>query len=1223
MTFRRYYVALLGLLLTAPVAAQEFAENNFDHYTMSQGMSHNVVNGITQDSTGYIWVTTSAGLNRYNGSRFIQFHSNYERHSLAAEELNGMGWLDKDRLAIYTVGLHILNTRTGETDNLYIPYHNKLYQYKFNMIVRTIGDAAGNIYILSRSGFYHFDKNHKLVYRFDFYSEAQVATEHFFFGRDMLQLDNDRLFIVAIDGLHVYDKNKKIFKRFEKKDSPLLGQFTNYPGNYYTPYHFLQDKPGSFFIMNLLSDTIVYVNTFENRKVISHAPTDSLIRDIHYRSRLIPINDSLLYITGHYSGFFKIHFDPRTGKVKMDLTKHFNRYFCSGIIKDKRDNLWIATHKGLFRENPERARVQVTTLPGWISDSFPNIRLDDVLVAGDKVYAGTRGAAGLMTFDRKTLAFEKQVLFNKYHGRGNSVFALAPIDSTHIALGTDWPMLIFDRKRSVHRPASPPHWQAGDWIADLYTDRKGNIWISAFNMQCYNPRTNTFKPIPSHPRLLTIPFSITEDSKGSIWMSGHGIARYNTQADSFDLFLDSFPFIKMSDKQVNSLVIDPNDNVWFNSNNNGLIKYDIGKKTFRHFTRVDGLPDDNIAAMIIVGNSLWIAGFSGIACMDLQTNRIISFGKEDGFPEMQVVKGARFYYDQTNQELYLGFQNAIARFNPFYIQRRRTPPDIFIENVVINGNVNRFLPDGRIETSWKDNEFIVSIGSINFSDSYTQRYAYRVVKDEHTPWQQLGNQPSFNVSNLSPGNYRIQVKTFSQNNRWPEQIKELNLVVLPPFWQNAWFIVLMAMVLAFLFYLLIRWRTGLARKKEMVKTHIEKLKADDYKNQFELEQISNYFSSSLTGKNTEEEVLWDVTSNLISKLDYVDCMIYLWNKDKTKMVQKAAFGPKGKPEFITEQVFEVLPGQGIVGHVIETRQPVLVNDTRIDRRYRVDDEFRLSEICVPILHNGELMGILDSEHYEPGYFKERDIKILTTIATLIANKLKQIESEKSLEATHKELTTTNEQLAEAQLSALQAQMNPHFVFNALNSIKRMILDGDNEKASRYLSKFALMIRMTLNHSKDIFVTLHENIEYLKTYLEMEQLRFDDSFTYSIFTGENIDASETAIPSLMIQPLVENAIWHGLMPSEKDKKIRIGFTQTDNKITCTIEDNGIGIRQSERMKASQRPFHNSLGLENLQNRIKIMNEKYDTDCVLQITDLKDCGRNGSGTCVVLKFNVITI
>src|SRR3954453_7946769 len=316
-----------------------------------------------------------------------------------------------------------------------------------------------------------------------------------------------------------------------------------------------------------------------------------------------------------------------------------------------------------------------------------------------------------------------------------------------------------------------------------------------------------------------------------------------------------------------------------------------------------------------------------------------------------------------------------------------------------------------------------------------------------------------------------------------------------------------------------------------------------------------------------------------------------------------------------------MPGQGIVGHVIKTHQALLVNDTRKDSRYRMDDAFRLSEVSVPIIHNDELLGVLDSEHSLPNYYNERDIKILTTIATLIGNKLKQIESEQSLEAKRIKLAGINEQLAEARLAALQAQMNPHFVFNALNSIKRMILDGDNDRASRYLSKFALMIRMTLEHSKDIFVTLDENIEYLKAYLEMERLRFDDSFSYTILISESIDQSETAIPSLMIQPLVENAIWHGLMLADGDKKIKIAFTQYENKIICTIEDNGIGIHCSEKLKEINKTPHRSHGLDNLRNRIKIMNEKYDTACSLEISDLGDMYKDRSGTRVVLGFNII--
>src|SRR5262249_4552702 len=146
-------------------------------------------------------------------------------------------------------------------------------------------------------------------------------------------------------------------------------------------------------------------------------------------------------------------------------------------------------------------------------------------------------------------------------------------------------------------------------------------------------------------------------------------------------------------------------------------------------------------------------------------------------------------------------------------------------------------------------------------------------------------------------------------------------------------------------------------------------------------------------------------------------------------------------------------------------------------------------------------------HHIENYFKDRDVKILTTIATLVGNKLKQIESEQSLQIKQKEIAFINQQLAEAQLSALQTQMNPHFIFNCLNSIKGMILNDEQQKASRYLSKFANMIRTTLNQSKEVFTTLYENIEHLENYLAMEKLRFDDSFNYQVIVDENIDKEE--------------------------------------------------------------------------------------------------------------------
>lgn len=1217
----RLHSMFLVLLFPAfYVTGQPVSDNNFDHYSIASGLSNNAVSGIAQDPRGYVWIATTAGLNRFNGSRFVQFHSNDDSLSLPAEGITSLTWLDQHRLGVLTAGLHIIDTRTGRTHNLFIPYHKLQYQFKFNMIERVIGEENGDLYILSRAGFYHFDKNNKLLSRFDYYSEAEVPVEHFYWGRELFELDSKRLLITSVDGLYIYDKKKRKVKKMTAEDCAVMAELLPYPNVYYS---FFQPKRGVFFIHKYNTDSLFYFNTVENKKTISKLPASISKTEFHWRSRLIPDNDTIFYLTSHQSGFFKIRFHPASGVIQLNPEKYFNSYVCTSLLKDKEDNLWITTTRGVFRRNLQRSQVQTAMLPPQMGEKFPDAKVDDIYVSAEKIYAGIRGGGGLYLFDKKTLQPEKQVIHKKHAGAAH-VRAITPLDDNTLLLGTNGPLLLFHQRSEELTEIIPPKWYyAGDWTHDIYKDRKGQIWISANYIFRRDPKSGIFTSFPNHSRLLSVPFAIEEDTAGNMWMAGHGLAHYNTSVDSFDLVLDSFPYIKMPDKQINSMAIDQRNRVWFNSHNNGLISYDIATGSFRHFTHRNGLPDNNIASMTIVGNKLWIACYSAMACLDLESFRIVSFGKEDGFPEMPVMKGARFYYDRELQQLYIGFYGAIVRFNPYEILRTKQAPQVFVESLVINGHTDIFLPGKQIITSWKDSEIRITIGTINFSDGNSQRFAYRIMKDANTEWMQTGSQPSFNISNLSPGAHRVQIKAYSPNNRWPEQVNEMTVTVLPPLWKKDWFIVIVIVLGALLVYSLIKWRIGLVRRKEMEKTHLEKLKADHYKNQFELEQISNYFSSSLTNKKTEEDVLWDVAQNLIGRMNYEDCIIYMWNADKTKMIQKAAYGPKGKPEFISSQVFDVLPGQGIVGHVILSRQPVLVNDTRTDKRYRVDDDFRLSEVCVPIIHNDELLGIIDSEHHLLNYFSERDIKILTTIATLIGNKLKQIESEQSLDVKRRELANINVQLAEARLSALQSQMNPHFVFNALNSIKWMILDGNNEKASRYLSKFALMIRMTLDHSKEVFITLDENIKYLQAYLEMEQLRFDDSFTYNIHVGKNIDTAETTIPSMMIQPLVENAIWHGLTQAEADKKIMISFTQDENTITCTVEDNGIGIYRSEKLKEKTASTHHSVGLENLRNRVKIMNEKYDMNCSLVITDLKRTGKKETGTRVVLRFNMINV
>ncbi len=1213
----RYFIILSFLLLfvLSTGSGQLLNEKTFRRYSTADGLSDNTVTDIEQDGVGYIWLATASGLNRYDGSRFIQFHSANDSLSPASENFMRINRLDNDRLAFLPTGLHIVNTKTSEHSNLFIPYHDKQYQYKFNMVERASADVAGNIYVLTRAGFYHYDKNERLVFRFDYFSQKDVATEHFFFGNDLIELDSKRLLIVARPGLFVYHKEKKQFTKMAPGDFPLLDEFA---GNNRL-CRFFQVKQGKMLVMKTETDSIFYIDITANKKTISKSPFSLTKTILQWRSRLIPVNDSLFYFTGQVSGFYSLQLNPVYGSVKLKPEKHFADYLCNDVFADKDQYLWVATNNGLFRQDDAKRQVQVSTVPDALKATFPNLSLTAVYVTDKKIYAGSRAGGGLLVFDKKTMQFEKNWLSHSDPGSNTIYKIISPSGSTLLtaSLGSQFQ---YNETNGTITQINLPGWKPGDWTSDVFKDSRGDTWINSVNIYRYRPAGKKITLIPFNQPMPSLPVATAEDRNGNIWLAGHGIIRYNILEGRFDQKIDSFPYIKMPDKQAGPLVIDKDNNIWFGSANNGLISYNIETKKFRHFTTADGLPGNDISALIVTGNQLWVACYSGLACLNLKSSQIKTFGKEEGFPDMPLHNRAGFFYDSTERLMYLSFSDAIVRFNPDEVLAPGKQPSIFIESLNISGGNNIFLPGNSISTSWKQNDFKISIGSINFNDGQSQRYAYRLIKNEDSPWQQLGSQSYFSISNLEPGKHRIGIKIFSVNNRWPELVREISIEILPPFWQKIWFRALAATALILLVYLFIQWRTNVARKKEMEKTQVEKLKADNYKNKYELEQITHYFSSSLANKKTADEVLWDVAENLIARLNYVDCMLYLWNDDKTKMIQKAAFGLKGKPELLSMQQFDVVPGQGVVGYTMQTMEPVLIKDTRTDSRYRVDEAKRLSEICVPIIHNNELLGIIDSEHPQLNYYSERDLKILTTIATLIGNKLKQLESEQILAVKTEELTNINLQLAEAKLSALQAQMNPHFVFNALNSIKRMILDGDDDKASRYLSKFAQMIRMTLNHSKEAFVTLAENIEYIKAYLGMEQLRFSDSFQWTIAVAENIDADEIKIPSLMIQPLVENAIWHGLLHSENEKRLSVAFVQKDESITCIIEDNGIGILQSEKMKAQNNNSHRPVGLENLRNRIKILNEKYGANCELAILDLSELHHNAKGTRVTLQFKI---
>lgn len=210
----------------------------------------------------------------------------------------------------------------------------------------------------------------------------------------------------------------------------------------------------------------------------------------------------------------------------------------------------------------------------------------------------------------------------------------------------------------------------------------------------------------------------------------------------------------------------------------------------------------------------------------------------------------------------------------------------------------------------------------------------------------------------------------------------------------------------------------------------------------------------------------------------------------------------------------------------------------------------------------------------------------------------------------------DKQLAQAEMKALHSQMNPHFVFNSLNSIREMILNNENKEASHYLGKFAQLIRISLEHSGQSFVSLRNTLDYLHRYIEMEKIR-NNHFTCTINVDKELHTDETVLPPMLIQPFIENAIWHGTTGSRKDISIVVDFKKQNNQLVCIIDDNGIGIEQSMKYKTQSEQLHHPFGISNIRDRIRLLNEKYNLESAVTIVDKGSL--NGSvenGTLVTL-------
>jgi LytS/YehU family sensor histidine kinase len=247
------------------------------------------------------------------------------------------------------------------------------------------------------------------------------------------------------------------------------------------------------------------------------------------------------------------------------------------------------------------------------------------------------------------------------------------------------------------------------------------------------------------------------------------------------------------------------------------------------------------------------------------------------------------------------------------------------------------------------------------------------------------------------------------------------------------------------------------------------------------------------------------------------------------------------------------------------------------------------------------------------FWKSSIFWLLTTLAAfgLTIFLLQRRNRQKQRAAVEK--VSTEKKLTELEMQALKAQINPHFVFNCLNSIKGFIFEKDYKQADKYLDKFSDLLRSTLDNSSSAIISLNEEVKYLDNYLQLEKLRFDEKFEYSIAVEDGIDKANSYVPAMLLQPYVENAVRHGIRFLQgKMGQINIRVTKENEYLTCSIADNGIGREKALALRNQMHTEYQSRGMQLSKRRADLYHIEQ------QIIDETDAQGIATGTTIRLKI-----
>lgn len=1255
---------LIFIFIFTPAAVagpgiEQSSDIRFQHITTHDGLSHNSVSVIHQDSKGFLWFGTMDGLNQYDGYRFNIFR--YDPDDPNSIRNNDIRAICEDSAGILWIGtqgagLHCLDPSTQkftwfrhDPDNPQSLSHDH--------ILSMVEDPSGKFWIGTwEGGLNLFDPvtQEFTCYRHDPEFSNSISSDDVW----ALQVDSyGKVWVGTGAGLDCFDSE--------------MGEFIHYQNDPNNPdsisssnvSSLMEDRQGNLWI-GTKNGLDRYVSEQDNFVHYRHDPKNQNSLSDNEIVSLFQDSEGIIWVGTYGAGINRL--DPENGHITQYLPapgnpESLSGYNVWGICEDSSGILWVGTEGGgLNRINlktkPFAHYRHDPSNPGSLNNNAVWAIQEDH--QGD-LWLGTSG--GLNHFDQETgecthYTYKKNDPFGL---KNNVVLCLLEDSRGELWVGTYGGGLHrFNRKsqrfRNYKHNPQDPHSISYNSIISLYEDSRGELWIGTFGggLNRFDPATQRFKrylPEPDNPKGLSDGsiWAIYEDSEDNIWVGSNknGLNLLDRESGHFSRFTnDPDDPGSISYNSVMSIYEDSQQRLWIGTGGLGLNLLDRRTNRFTHFTDKDGLPDNMVFGILEdeEGN-LWLSTNKGLSKFNPEEKTFKNYSNNNGMPTDDFSFGS--YFKSPDGRLYFGTNNdGFIAFYPDSIQDNPQIPKVVITDMKI---LNRSVPIGKdrngrmllsknisstddIQLSYRDRILSFEFAALHFSAPDKNEFAYKLEGLE-TDWNYVGTRRFVTYTNLPPANYVFKVKASNNDGVWNEEGVSLAIKISPPFVQTWWFRGLAVLCLAVLIVLVFQIRTRNIRERacrleDSVKERTSELQQEVMERK-RLEQAANkraaqasliYEAGQRVSSQLDlDELLSTTVQAICDTFDYYGVFLFIKDEQGEYLELKSVVGSFADA---FSKNFRLKLGEGMIGKAALMGKTLVSGDVARDPYYfRYKEEETQSELSVPIKSQHGVIGVLDVQSNLKYAFDEADVAAMETLSTQIVNALEnarlyeqaQQEIQERCRA-EKELKINKKQL-EASLEEKVVLLKEihHRVKNNLQIISSML----NLQSGFIKDRQALAMFQESKHRVRAMGLIHEKLyqaEDLARINYAEYIRSLTSYLFSTYRVAKEDISlvfdiwdisldiNKAIPcSLIINELLSNSLKYAF-PNGVKGLLRIMMHHNNGHgFVLMLGDNGVGLPEDMDFRNTD-----SLGLQLVNTLVSQLNGTIELD------------RNGGATFTIL-------